>query len=102
MRCTDYLQLKKTPDINPVCDLYKKGISLWGKAKTFGLAGLKIGWLASKNTQLLESFKDYLTICNSAPSEILSLIALNHFKNFLEPGLSKIEKKLNLFSKFIS
>lgn len=62
-----------------VCDLYEHGISLGVMSKAYALAGLRVGWVACRNTDLLErlaAFKDYTTICNSAPSEILALIAL--------------------------
>ena len=55
------------------------GISLGTLAKPFALAGLRIGWIAAKDRALLArlaAFKDYLTICNSAPSEILAIAAL--------------------------
>jgi aspartate/methionine/tyrosine aminotransferase len=48
-------------------------------SKSFGLAGLRIGWLATRDLDLLgrvAAFKDYTTICNSAPSEVLALVAL--------------------------
>jgi aspartate/methionine/tyrosine aminotransferase len=64
-----------------VCDLYEHGVSLGGLAKAYGLAGLRIGWIASQNERLLEraaTVKDYLTICNSAPSEFLAALALRH------------------------
>jgi len=99
------LTLSNTKEIPCVCDIYEKGISLWGMAKTFGLAGLRIGWLACQNTELLKKvvfYKDYLTICNSAPSEILSLIAINHKKDFITPNLIKIQKNINLLDKFRS
>jgi aspartate/methionine/tyrosine aminotransferase len=41
-------------------------------SKTFGLAGLRIGWIATRNRELyrrLAAFKDYTTICNSGPAE---------------------------------
>ena len=41
------------------------------------MAGLRIGWLATHDRDLLArvaAFKDYTTICSSAPSEILALI----------------------------
>jgi aspartate/methionine/tyrosine aminotransferase len=47
-------------------------------SKPFGLAGLRIGWLALHDHELYKQiavYKDYTTICNSAPSEILALIA---------------------------
>ena len=36
------------PELNPFCDLYEKAISLWGMSKSFGLAGLRIGWIVSR------------------------------------------------------
>jgi aspartate/methionine/tyrosine aminotransferase len=48
-------------------------------SKSFALAGLRIGWLATRDRDLLArcaKFKDYTTICSSAPSEILALIGL--------------------------
>jgi aspartate/methionine/tyrosine aminotransferase len=48
-------------------------------SKSFALAGLRIGWLATRDRDLLDRcarFKDYTTICSAAPSEVLALIAL--------------------------
>jgi len=64
-----------------VCDLYEKGISLAGLSKAFALPGLRIGWLAAQDPSLTArwlALKDYTTICNSAPSEILAIIALQN------------------------
>lgn len=55
------------------------GVSLGVMSKAFGLAGLRIGWLATRDPELRErivSFKHYLTICSAAPSELLATIAL--------------------------
>lgn len=93
----------ETEELPPVSDLYCKGISLWGTSKTFGLAGLRTGWLVSEDNDFINkvvAFKDYLSICNSAPSEILSLIALNHIDDFLVPNLQKIKDNILLFSDF--
>ena len=60
-------------------DLHEGAVSLGVMSKSFGLAGLRIGWLATRDLDLLSrvaAFKDYTTICNSAPSEVLALIAL--------------------------
>jgi aspartate/methionine/tyrosine aminotransferase len=56
-----------------------RGISLGVMSKSFAMAGLRIGWLATRDRDVLArcaSFKDYTTICSSAPSEILALIGL--------------------------
>jgi aspartate/methionine/tyrosine aminotransferase len=89
--------------IAPVADRYEQGVSLWGMAKTFGLAGLRIGWLASQNADILrqvEAFKDYLSICNSATSEVLSTIALRHPAAFVAPNIEKIKRNIRLFQAF--
>ena len=60
-------------------DLGPHAISLGVMSKSFALAGLRIGWLASHDTALLDRaarFKDYTTICASAPAEVLALVAL--------------------------
>jgi aspartate/methionine/tyrosine aminotransferase len=90
-------------NIPAFCDLYENAISLWGMAKSFGLAGLRLGWIATKNHKLISeiiSFKDYLTICNNAVGEVLSTIALNHKEKFINPNLKKIVKNIDLFSDF--
>lgn len=61
------------------CELTTRGLSLGVMSKAYGLAGLRIGWLVVRDAALrarIMAYKDYTTICNSAPSEILALIAL--------------------------
>jgi aspartate/methionine/tyrosine aminotransferase len=60
-------------------DVSERGISLGVMSKSFAMAGLRIGWLATRDRDLLArcaSFKDYTTICSAAPSEVLALIGL--------------------------
>ncbi len=60
-------------------DATRGGVSLGVMSKAYAMAGLRIGWLASHDRDLLArvaAFKDYTTICSSAPSEILAIIAL--------------------------
>ncbi len=45
----------------------------------YGLAGLPVGWLACHDRSVLDKMgklKQYLSICNAAPSECLAVIAL--------------------------
>ncbi len=63
------------------CTLYPRAISLSGLSKAYALPGLRIGWLATRDQQAFEAFKvykDYTTICASAPSEILATIGLRN------------------------
>lgn len=55
---------------------YRRVVSLCGVSKSLGGPGLRIGWLCTADDALmteLRSMKDYLTICSSAPSEVLAL-----------------------------
>lgn len=56
-------------------------------SKAFGMAGLRIGWIACQDKTILkkiEQMKHYTSICNSAPSEILTLIALRNKDKILQ------------------
>lgn len=56
-----------------------RAVSVGVMSKSFGLAGLRIGWLATKDRALLDrvaTTREYVSSSNSAPSEVLALIAL--------------------------
>jgi aspartate/methionine/tyrosine aminotransferase len=72
-------------------------------SKSFALAGLRIGWLATRDRALLArvaSLKDYTTICNSAPSEILALIALRARSRVLDRSRAIVRENLPLLDGF--
>ncbi len=74
------VELDETKRIVQAADAYEKGLSLNVMSKAYGLPGLRIGWIATQDTdvlQQLERYKHYLSICNSAPSERLAVIALS-------------------------
>jgi aspartate/methionine/tyrosine aminotransferase len=78
-------------------DGYERALSLGVMSKPFGLAGLRIGWLALRDAELLRElagYKDYTTICNSAPSEILALMALRAREQVLARSLGLIRANL--------
>lgn len=74
------LEYADQPSLPAVCDVYEKGISLAGMSKVYALPGLRVGWLVSPRANgFIDSaaaLKDYTTICGSAPSEVLALMAL--------------------------
>jgi len=79
------------------CDLGPHAVSLGVTSKTYGLAGLRIGWIATQNQdvyQRMAALKDYTTICNSAPSEFLAELALRHREKLIERNLGIIRTNL--------
>jgi len=101
------LELDKNKRIPQIADIYEKGLSLNVMSKAYGLPGLRLGWIACQNhdlLQVIERYKHFLTICNSAPSEILSLIALKARKKILNKNIKLLEgnavKLDNFFGEF--
>lgn len=88
-----------------LCDLSERAVSLGVMSKTYGMAGLRIGWIATRNRQIYEamaSFKDYTTICNSAPSELLATLALRHRDGIVDRNLELIRHNLDLLDQFFA
>ncbi len=86
-------------------DLTDNAISLGVMSKTYGLPGLRIGWIATQNKQiyaLMANFKDYTTICNSAPSEFLATLALKHADKIVKRNLQIIRSNLGKLNTFFS
>ena len=85
------------------CEVYDRAISLCGMSKTFGMAGARIGWLVTRDRSLLArmaAFKDYTTICGSAPSEVLAIIALRAKDAIISRHLARIGRNIGLLDRF--
>lgn len=86
-------------------DVYERGISLNVMSKAYGLPGLRIGWLASKDRDFLvrcERYKHFLSICNSAPSEILARIALKSRDRILARTRGIVRNNLGVLNGFFA
>jgi aspartate/methionine/tyrosine aminotransferase len=84
-----YRGLERDPGLRlpAACDIGEKAVSLGVMSKAYGLAGLRIGWVATRNAALrarMAALKDYTTICSSAPSEYLAELALRHGPSIME------------------
>ncbi|MBM4222522.1 MAG: aminotransferase class I/II-fold pyridoxal phosphate-dependent enzyme [Gammaproteobacteria bacterium] len=93
----------KNEGTTPAACLWSKGLSLGVMSKSFGMPGLRIGWIACQNKTMLHQMKlmkDYLSICNSAPSEILSLIALTHREEILKRNNKIVSDNLKILDQF--
>jgi aspartate/methionine/tyrosine aminotransferase len=102
-----YRGLEHDPEkrLPSVPSLYRKSAALGGLSKTYGLPGLRIGWITSKDEWLLDrvaSLKDYTTICSSAPSEILAIAALRRRYELAERCRAIVGRNLALAREFFS
>jgi aspartate/methionine/tyrosine aminotransferase len=99
------LEYEPTQRLSTASDRYPQAISLWGMSKTFGLAGLRIGWLTSQDHQLIQSLlrlKDYSTICSSAPSEFLARVALEQAEIIIQRNVGIIQTNLGYAREFMT
>jgi aspartate/methionine/tyrosine aminotransferase len=74
-------------------------------SKTFGMAGVRTGWVVTRDTDVfarMAAMKDYTTICASAPSEILSIIALRAKDKIIDHHLTRIRRNLGLLDSFFA
>jgi hypothetical protein len=74
-------------------------------SQVYGLPGLRIGWIASRDRDLLqrmERIKHYLSICNASPSEALAAIALKAGASLLDRNRALIEANLKCVEKFFA
>ena len=97
------LELSEADRLPAACDRYEHAISLGVMSKVFGLAGLRIGWIATHDADVRQraaSFKDYTTICASAPSELLAIIALRARQALLARARAIVSGNLALLDEF--
>jgi aspartate/methionine/tyrosine aminotransferase len=100
-----YRLIERNPEkrLPQAVDVYERGISLNVMSKAYGLPGLRIGWLACRDADLLrrfERYKHYLSICNSAPSEHLAKIALRARDSILLKNRAIVDANLITLTKF--
>lgn len=90
------LELDPGDRLPALADVNERAVSLGVMSKTYGLAGLRIGWIATRNERIFQemaSFKDYTTICSSAPSEFLAQVALQHSQSIVKRNLIGFGRK---------
>ncbi len=100
-----YRELEHHPRhrLSAACDLYDKAASLGVMSKSYGLPGLRIGWVATREAGLLrrlQELKDYTSLCNSAPAEFLAALALRQREKLLARNLEIVRQNLALLEGF--
>jgi aspartate/methionine/tyrosine aminotransferase len=88
-----------------VADIYERGISLGVMSKAYGLPGIRVGWVACRDAEVLrrmERMKHYTSICGSVPSELLARIALKARERILARNRSLIVKNLTMLEAFFA
>ena len=98
-----FLEFDDTDRLPAGADASQRGVSIGVMSKSFAMAGLRIGWLATRDRDLLDRcarFKDYTTICSAAPSEVLALIGLRARDTILARSRRIVHDNLALLDPF--
>lgn len=99
------LELDVARRLPQAADLSPSAVSLNVMSKSYGLAGLRVGWLATRDRALLERLerrKHYTSICNSGPGEFLTTLALKHGEAIQARNRAIIQANLPLFDAFFA
>ena len=102
-----YRGLERSAEIRlpSAIEAYEKGLTLGVMSKAYGLPGLRVGWVASKDHALLHKMdrvKHYLSICNAGPSEHLSVIALKASEKIIGRNRDLIKRNLVAVDAFFA
>jgi aspartate/methionine/tyrosine aminotransferase len=102
-----YRGVERRPEmmLPQVADLYERGISLGVMSKSYGLPGIRVGWVACRDRDALarmERMKHYTSICGAAPSELLAQIALKARDRILARNRALIAKNLPMLDAFFA
>jgi len=100
-----YLEFDASDRLPAGIDAGRHVISLGVMSKSFAMAGLRIGWLATRDRDVLArvaAFKDYTTICASAPSEILALIGLRACDVVLERSRALVSRNMAVLDELFA
>ena len=92
-----------TPAVRSAAELAKNVLVLSGLSKTYGLPGLRTGWLVVQDQALRENiinWKFYTSICPPAPSEFLALAAWKVRGQLRARSIAQIEHNLGLAEAF--
>lgn len=94
-----------TPAVPSAADLTPRAVVLSGLSKTYGLPGLRTGWLVIQDAALranVLNWKFYTSICPPAPSEFLALAAWRVRDPLRARNIARIERNLALADAFFA
>jgi aspartate/methionine/tyrosine aminotransferase len=93
------------PLVPSVADLTKSAVALSGLSKTYGLPGLRCGWLIARDESLRENimnWKYYTSICPPGPTEYLATAALRVGEELRKRNIARIANNLALAEAFFA
>ena len=101
-----YRHLTQTDDWCPsIADLYEKGISVSSMSKVFSLAGLRLGWIATRDAAALKAFlshRDYNLISCGLFDDAVAALALSHRDVMLKRNQAIVRENLAILDAWVA
>ncbi|MEM9776428.1 MAG: pyridoxal phosphate-dependent aminotransferase, partial [Chloroflexota bacterium] len=94
-----------TETISSAADLTKRAVVLSGLSKTYGLPGLRAGWLIVQDPDLkanILNWKFYTSICPPNPTEFLAIGAIRVWEQLRDKNIAIVEKNKQVAADFFS
>lgn len=99
-----YRDMSFVPQLPVAAGLSDKIISISSMSKSYGLPGIRIGWLLCRNKNLMDTFlaaKEQIIITNSVIDEEIACKYLSNKEKFFAPVKSTIQKKFAVLKTFM-
>ncbi|MDR1020154.1 MAG: pyridoxal phosphate-dependent aminotransferase [Synergistaceae bacterium] len=80
-------------------------VAMSGLSKGPGLPGLRLGWIASRRHDLISSvlaMKDYTTICNPAPGEVIAEAAMRNIEALFRRNIAILRQNVDIANEFFA
>lgn len=88
-----------------IVDIYEKGISVSSMSKVFSMAGLRLGWIATHDMDVVRSclsHRDYNLVSCGMFDELIAGLALEHKEKILERSREIVRKNLAILDEWVS
>ena len=101
-----YRHLSQDDDWSPsIADLYEKGVSVSSMSKVFSMAGLRLGWIATRDREVIKSclsHRDYNLVSCGIFDEMLAAAALKHSDILLERSRNIVRENLQILDDWVN
>lgn len=88
-----------------IADLYEKGIAVGSMSKVFSLAGLRLGWIATRSREAMREIllhRDYDTISCGMIDEALATVALEAKEAIIARNRAIVRENLAILDEWIA
>ncbi len=99
-----YKEMDSDNRLPAAATLSENVVSISSMSKCYGLPGIRIGWIATKNQQILDdvlAIREQVTICNNALSEEIAMNVLRRKDDFLDKARKHIASNRAIVAAWI-